>query len=47
MQYLVVINNEERLDAGDEDTLEVVKDEVEELLRSGYFAVERLTELEE
>lgn len=42
MKYLVVINNDEALSNGDDPTFEDVKDEVEELLRSGYYDVEEI-----
>lgn len=37
MKYVVLINNDERLENGEEDTDAIVKEEVTELLGSGYF----------
>ena len=39
MKYIVIIDDEERLDNGDESTFEDTEYEVKELLRSGYFNV--------
>lgn len=43
-RYILVINNDERLDNDEEDTLESVTEDTSELLRSGYFQVETVEE---
>jgi hypothetical protein len=45
MRYIVVVNDDERIDAGDEWTLEETTYEIGELLRSGYFEVESVEEI--
>lgn len=47
MKYIVVVNDEERVDNGDESDLDDVNYEISELLRSGYFEVESVTVLDE
>ena len=42
MKYTVIINDDELRGNGEELTLQEVKFEVGELLRSGYFDVEEL-----
>lgn len=42
MKYVLVINDDELRDNGDELSLDEVWEEVGELLRSGYFAVENV-----
>lgn len=42
-KYVVVINDDERIDNGDESTFDDVQYEVGELLRSGYFQVESVS----
>lgn len=44
-RYIIFINNDERLDNGEEDTLEDVALNVSELLRSGYYEVEDVSEI--
>lgn len=46
MRYLVVINDEEARDNGYDIPFEDVRYEVGELLRSGYYEVESIEELE-
>ncbi len=41
-QYILVINNDERLANDEQDNPETVKEETTELLRSGYFDVEEV-----
>lgn len=43
MKYLVIVNDDERVDSGDEFTFDETVDEISELLRSGYFEVEMVT----
>lgn len=47
MRYIVIINNLERLDAGEDDTLETVTYDVIECLQSGYFEIESVKEINE
>lgn len=42
MRFAVIINNEEAVANGDEQTAEDCEYEIGELLRSGYYEVERL-----
>lgn len=44
MRYIIVINDEELRGNGDELSLDEVANEVSELLRSGYYDVESVTE---
>lgn len=44
-RFVLVVNNDIRLDNGEEDTLESVESEVYELLRSGYFEVESVIQI--
>lgn len=44
MKYLVTINDDELRGNGDYLDLEEVSDEVGELLRSGYYQVEKVEE---
>lgn len=47
MRFLLIINNLEAESNGDDYNFDDVKDEVEELLRSGYYEVEDMEEMEE
>jgi hypothetical protein len=47
MKYMVCINDNEARDNGSEMTFNDVLDEVEELLRSGYYEVEWMDEVDE
>lgn len=44
MRYIVIINDDERRGNGEESTTAEVAEEVDELLRSGYFFVETVRE---
>lgn len=45
MRYTVVVNDDEARDNGDDLTLEEATWEITELLRSGYFEVESVEEI--
>jgi hypothetical protein len=47
LRYLVIVNDDEKRSNGDEDSFDEVKYEIGELLRSGYFDVEKVEELDE
>lgn len=40
MQYIMIFNDDERIANDDEMTLRGITNEVEDLMRSGYFEVE-------
>ncbi len=42
MRYVIVVNNEEALDNGDDPDFEETEYEIGELLRSGYYALESI-----
>ena len=42
MRYVVIVNDDEREANGDEFTFDETVDEISELLRSGYFEVEKV-----
>lgn len=42
MRYIVLVNDDEARDNGDDLTLEEATLEIKELLRSGYFEVEHV-----
>lgn len=46
-KYIIRINNNEAIAGGDRPTFEDVKDEVGELLRSGYYEIEKFVEVPE
>lgn len=47
MKYLLIVNNDEWIEGDDDCSFENVKYEIEELLRSGYIAVETIVEVKE
>ena len=47
MRYVVVVNDEEIICNGDDMDLETARQEIGELLRSGYFEVESVEEVGE
>lgn len=47
MRYMVIVNDDELRGNGEELTLTEVTYEVGELLRSGYYEVEKVEELDE
>ena len=47
MRYVVIVNDDEKRSNGGEDSFDEVKYEIGELLRSGYFEVEKVWESNE
>ena len=43
MKFVVIVNDDEIRDAGDEPSFDETVDAIHELLRSGYYQVESVT----
>lgn len=46
MRYLLIVNDDERTDNGEESALDKAAGDFGELLRSGYYEVESVEELD-